>query len=129
MKMDESIDDGKSHLEHGVSADLVAGEIVEKRAIRVELSDEPELGVEAAIDVVGGDVAEYVFVAEALGLVDLALVLPRALISRVERLDSDQLAAPLALVDLAEAAFADARVNELDLTRDRSLHALWHARA
>lgn len=89
MKMDESIDDGESHLEHGVSVDLVAGEIVEKRAIRVELSDEPELGVEAAIDVVGGDVAEYVFVSEALGLVDLALVLPRALISRVERLDGN----------------------------------------
>lgn len=127
--MDKSIDDGESHLEHGVSADLVAGEIVEKRAIRVKLSDEPELGVEAAIDVVGGDEAEYVLVAEALGLVDLALVLPRALISRVERFDGDELAAPHALVDLAEAAFADARVDELDLTRDRSLHALWHARA
>lgn len=95
----------------------------------MELSDEPELGVGATVDVVGRDKAEYVLVAEAVGVVYVALVLPGLLVGRVESLDGDVFAAPLALVHLAEAALADARVEELDLAGDRALHALREAGA
>ncbi len=93
------------------------------------LGNEPQLGVQAPIDVIGRDEPKYILVTKSARIVNITLILPGLLVGRVERLDGHVLAAPLAHVDLAEAALAYARIHELDLTRHRSLHTLRHAGA
>ena len=73
------------------------------------LGDEPELGVRAPVNVVGRDEAEHILVPQTPRPVHAALVLPRPLVCRAERLHGHQLAAPPALVHLAETALEKTR--------------------
>lgn len=129
VQVHEAVDYGKCHLKHELGSDLIGSQIIKERAVLMELSDKPELSVQTTVDVVSGDEAQYVLVPEALGLIDLTLVLPRALVCRVERLHGHELATPLTFVHLAETAFADTRIDELDLARYGALHTLRHASA
>ena len=93
--MNKAVDDGEQHLAGYFGRNLVRHQIVVQRAILVKLCDQPQFGIQTSVNVVGRYEAEYVLVSEAGGVVDVALVLPRLLVRRVERLHGHELAAPL----------------------------------
>ena len=112
-------------LEHGRWVQRLLDEEVVEGPELAELRDEPELDLHADVSVVRSDEAKDVRVATEAGLVDVDLVGPGGLLSRVEDLHGHFVAFVRPFPNLPVPTLADQLV-EADLSGDRPLYQEGH---